>query len=96
MKRRHPLPPAAPAAYRIRVAGCLNPGWGDWFNGLSLAEAQAAGESPETILTGVVPDQPALRGILNKLWDLNLTLLAVERLAVPQESEPDRERHASA
>jgi hypothetical protein len=27
-----------------------------------------------------VPDQPALRGILNKLWDLNLTLISVARM----------------
>jgi hypothetical protein len=28
-----------------------------------------------TTLSGLVPDQAALRGILNKLWDLNLTPL---------------------
>jgi hypothetical protein len=27
-----------------------------------------------------MPDQAALRGILNKLWDLNLSLLAVEQI----------------
>jgi hypothetical protein len=90
MKRRHVQPQAAPAAYRIRVLGCVAPGWSDWFNGLTLAP----GEPTETILTGTVPDQAALRGILNKLWDLNLTLLAVERLAVPAESEPAHERLA--
>lgn len=94
MRRRQPLPPPAPTAYRIRVQGCVDPRWSDWFSGLTLAEAQDAGGLPVTILTGVVPDQAALRGILNKLWDLNLTLLAAERLALPLESEKTHERDA--
>ena len=32
-----------------------------------------------TPLTGPVLDQAGRRGILNKLWDLNLTLLTVTR-----------------
>jgi hypothetical protein len=99
MKRRALPPPVAPAAYRIRVLGSVGPGWASWFNGLAVAETLALGEPAETNLTGTVPDQAALRGILNKLWDLNLTLLAVERLAAPgpaapMESELTHERHA--
>ncbi len=32
---------------------------------------------PITVLTGPVVDQAALRGILNRLWDLNLTVISV-------------------
>ena len=32
-----------------------------------------------TTMTGPVTDQAALRGILEKIWDLNLTLLSVTR-----------------
>ncbi len=96
MRRRHPhkQPPATPAAYRIRVQGSVDPHWSDWFSGLALAEEGDASGLPVTVLTGMVPDQAALRGILNKLWDLNLTLLAVERLSQPVESEKAHERHA--
>jgi len=34
-----------------------------------------------TTLTGTVEDQSALRGILNQLWDLNLTLISVRRFS---------------
>jgi len=34
--------------------------------------------NPITRLTGILPDQGALRGVMNKLWDLNLSLLSVE------------------
>ena len=33
--------------------------------------------SPTTLLTGPVADQAALRGLLNKIWDLNLSLISV-------------------
>jgi hypothetical protein len=76
------------------VQGSVDARWSDWFGGLTLAEEPASGSLPVTMLAGVVPDQAALRGILNKLWDLNLTLLAVERLALPAETEISHERHA--
>lgn len=33
-------------------------------------------------MTGPVADQAALRGILSKVWDLNLTLLSVTRIGM--------------
>jgi hypothetical protein len=33
-----------------------------------------------TIISGEVADQPKLRGILNKLWDLNLSIISVNKL----------------
>jgi hypothetical protein len=35
----------------------------------------------ETAIVGDNIDQPKLRGILNKIWDLNLTLISARRLA---------------
>jgi hypothetical protein len=84
-----------PAAYRIRVQGRVTPRWSDWFGGLTLIEDYDAGGRPVTTLSGMVPDQAALRGIVNRLWDLNLTLIVVERLARPMESEVDDERNVS-
>jgi hypothetical protein len=95
MRRPTAHAPEPPAAYRIQVQGCITPRWSDWFGGLSLTEDHAAGGRPVTTLSGLVPDQAALRGIINRLWDLNLTLIAVERLAPPAESEVNDEQHAS-
>jgi hypothetical protein len=92
-RRSQVQPPAAAASasYRIQVQGCVDPRWSDWFSGLVVAQQQDTGGVPETVLTGPVPDQAALRGILNKLWDLNLILVSVERVSLPVESEPTHE-----
>ena len=95
MERRPSRSSPAPAAYRIRLLGCVDARWADWFGGLSLTEDRAAGCRPVSTLTGLVPDQAALRGIMNKLWDLNLTLITVERLTPLCESEVHDEQHAS-
>ena len=61
--------------YRIVVQGNLDPSWSDWFSGMAIAFTAGPDGAPTTTLTGAVPDQAALRGILSKLWDLNLALL---------------------
>jgi hypothetical protein len=68
--------------YEISVMGRLDPHWSDWFNGLCVTEQDQA----VTVLTGQIADQAVLRGILNRLFDLNLTLLSVRRLP-PARSE---------
>jgi len=62
--------------YRIRVQGNLDDRWSDWFSNLVVTVEDAGERPPITTLTGSI-DQAALRGILNKMWDLNLTLISV-------------------
>ena len=64
------------AHYRIRLKGCLDDTWSDWFAKMAISSKGA-----ETTLTGPVADQAALHGLLIRIRDLNLTLLSVERLA---------------
>ena len=61
-----------PATYQIRIQGVLDPKWTSWFEGLTIEEDEA-----ETLITGSFKDQAALRGVLNKLWDLNLNLISL-------------------
>lgn len=68
------------AVYRIEVQGTIGPRWEGWFEGLTLAIKDGNDGMPVTTLTGAVADQAALRGVLAKLWDLNLTLLSVTRI----------------
>ena len=63
--------------YEITVLGNLDPKWSDWFDGFSISP----GPGGECRLTGPIPDQAALYGILTKINDLGLPLLAVQRLA---------------
>ena len=65
-----------PGIYRLRVKGVLDEKWSDWFAGLTVVP-HAGGE---TLLTGPVRDQAALHGILARIRDLGLPLLAVERV----------------
>ena len=63
------------AFYRIRLKEHLDSKWTEWFEGLTITH-----EGDETLLFGPVKDQSVLHGLLNKIRDLNLTLLSVKRL----------------
>lgn len=65
--------------YRITVQGRLDESWSRWFNGVTI-DCRKVNESVVSTLTGPVVDQPALRGLLNKLWDLNLVLVSVTQI----------------
>jgi hypothetical protein len=65
-----------PAAYRIRIVGRVNNGWSDFMSDLGESCDQENGATITTI-TGVVADQAALHGLLERIRDLNLTLLSV-------------------
>jgi hypothetical protein len=73
--------------YEIQVRGQLDRGWEDWLSGLSVTHAYAGDQPSTTTLTGPVADQSALRGMLCKLWDLNLTVISVRR--IEQEGKDD-------
>jgi len=64
--------------YQILIRGQLDPQWSSWFEDLSVVQVE--GEHGITCLAGPVRDQVALRGILNKLWDLNLEIICVQLL----------------
>lgn len=66
--------------YQIRLQGRLDPCWSEWLHGMAIA-----GSDAETVISGAVPDQPALYGLLNQIRDLGLVLISVERL---QDGEP--------
>ena len=66
--------------YRITVQGRLDEAWSEWLTGLALTTTMDEHGAIVTTLTGEVVDQAALRGLLNRLWDWNLTLIAVTRL----------------
>lgn len=65
--------------YAIRVLGHLSPSWQDRFGGLRI-EQQEAGT---TLLSGTLPDQAALHGVLLQIIRLGLTLLSLETSETP-------------
>jgi hypothetical protein len=64
-----------PACYEIRLDGLLDGQWADWFGGLQLSS-----DGPQTVIIGLLRDQPALHGLLAKIRDLGLSLISVRRL----------------
>ena len=75
------------AVYEILIQGELDQSWQQWFNGLTVTPGRTSDQAPVTTLTACVADQAALRGMLCKLWDLNLTLVSLRRV----EAEDDKE-----
>ena len=75
-----------PEYYEIKIKGHLDPHWSDWFAGLKLTYSL---EGDETLLSGQLPDQGALHGLLERIRDLNLTLLSVT-CGTPSTQETDK------
>ena len=63
--------------YEIRVQGHLDQRWSTWFDGLTITHEG----DDVTVLRGPLVDEAALHGILIKVRDLTLPLLAVSRVA---------------
>lgn len=87
---RWALRPDQPTYYEIRIAGHLGAEWADWFDGVTITQ-EANGD---TLLTGPV-DQAALHGLLRKVRNLGLTLLAVNVVADDHEDAQDVTKPAS-
>ena len=62
-----------PEYYAIKLKGHLDAYWSEWFAGLEMTYL----EGDETLLTGTLPDQAALHGLLELIRDRNLTLISV-------------------
>lgn len=65
-----------PTIYQIRLKEQLANTWAEWFDPLVI-QHEANGE---TTLIGPVRDQAELLGLLMKALNLNLTLVAVNRI----------------
>ena len=63
--------------YEIRVQGRLDQRWSSWFDGLTLSYEG----DDVTVLRDPLVDEAALHGVLNKVRDLAVPLLAVSRVS---------------
>lgn len=71
-----------PTRYEIRLKGHLDDRWADWFGSLTIRRE----DNGETLLYGPVADQAALHGLLRRVRDLGMTLIAVTQI---QPEPPD-------
>lgn len=90
MATKPPVPPFwipdrrmdEPVRCTFRVHGALDPSCSDDFGGLRVA-VRAGACGPESELTGNLPDQAAVLGVLNGLYALGRPLLFVSCVAAP-------------
>ena len=67
--------------YNIRVRGHLDQSWSDWFEGLAISNES----NGDAVLAGSIVDQAALHGLLARVRDLGLPLLAVVQIETDHE-----------
>ena len=69
-----------PSIYKIRVEGEIQENWSEKFQGLKISVKRSLRGKPVSVLTGKINDQSALSGLLNMLYDYNMTILSVKML----------------
>ncbi len=79
--------PDRPTVYRITVEGRLDESWLEWMDDMRMTVASTDDGPPITTLTGTLPDQAALQGILSRIGMLNLRLISVTEAG--QNPDPD-------
>jgi hypothetical protein len=70
------------SVYEIRVRGHLGGCWSEWFGGLEITNL----ENGEALLSGEIMDQAALHGVLARVRDLGLPLVAVNSVGRSEEA----------
>jgi len=65
-----------PTDYHITIQGHLDSHWSTWFDGLRITHEP----NGTTTLAGSIVDQTALHGVLIKIRDLGLPLIAVNQV----------------
>jgi hypothetical protein len=66
--------------YQIKIRGKLDKSWSDWLDGARVNSELDENGLMITTLTVELADQPALFGILDRIRDMNLLPIAVERM----------------
>jgi hypothetical protein len=62
--------------YEIRLTGHLDAHWATWFDGLTVSRESDG----STVVSGLIADQAALHGVLQRVRDLGLPLVSVTRI----------------
>jgi len=78
-EQNYPKDPITTSLYKIVVEGELHESWSDWLGNVDLHRRIHGVDSCHTILLSEIHDQAALRGLLNRIWDLNLEIISLNK-----------------
>jgi hypothetical protein len=74
------VPFDSPMPYRILVQGRVASNWSDRLQGMEISHTTSDIGHIVSTLTGELPDQTALAGVLNAIHEMHLSVLSVECL----------------
>jgi hypothetical protein len=83
-KRDHAFHFDEPALYHISVEGRIPVAWADQLEGMRVTVVPSVTSRPVSTLTGLLRDQAALAGVLNRLYTLHFVVLSVTRVDTPR------------
>ena len=62
--------------YEIKIQGHLDTDWSEWFYGMTITHERDGA----TTLWGPLPDQTVLHSVLDRIRDMNLSLISVNKI----------------
>jgi hypothetical protein len=62
--------------YEIKIQGHLDTNWSEWFYGMSITQSRDG----VTTMRGLLPDQTVLHSVLDRIRDMNLSLISVNKI----------------
>jgi len=70
---------SSPGFYQISVAGKIDAEWADYLHGMTITVVERSDGAGVAVteLSGQLPDQAALMGVLWQLYNLGFTLISV-------------------
>ena len=66
--------------YCIKLCGLVGRERLSWYDDTRITYERVPDCSPITVWRGTIADQAKLRGVLTRMWDMNLTVLSVTRI----------------
>ncbi len=69
-----------PAVWRIWLEGRVDVDWSQWFDLMTTRHEKRKDGSWRTLVEGLLRDQAAVRGVITRMWDLNMRVISLNRL----------------
>jgi len=77
--------------YEIKTQGYLDTKWSEWFYGMTITHKR----NGTTTLCGTLPDQTVLHSVLDRIRDMNLQLISVNKIVPDARQKKSNQRRES-